>query len=130
MTRPRKGEIFIHKNLTLEANISMEFEEIVGQGNVSEDIRNYMKRKVEAERKKEEASIDPLNLPELRNNNNNNNIYECLENIEKEITFQIKKCDNIKDSKYITKKLEELRVKSERDRALKINRGGMLNIAN
>jgi len=93
-----------------------------------------MHEELERERKKVEGSkIDPLNLPINNKSNLNNNkyvsIYECLEKVDDEISFQIKKCNNIKDSKSITKKMEELRLKSERDRASKINRG-VLVIAN
>jgi len=85
--RPKKGEIFIHKNLTLEAFKTKEYEEIVGSGNVSENVRNFIAGEVEKyrnEQKKEEAlHCNRLNLPFSSSSSSLNSDNNVIENRDK-----------------------------------------------
>lgn len=61
MARPPELKYRIPKTINFEYQDIMEFEKLVGKDNVSREIRAFIKKFVEEE-KKGEASLDPLNL--------------------------------------------------------------------
>jgi hypothetical protein len=66
MVRPKEMDFRIPKTLSMDAQTFFEFEKLVGNGNVSEKIREWMKKEVEkANRKKEEALANPIGLPTM-----------------------------------------------------------------
>lgn len=95
MVRPKNIEMRVSKLLSFDADYYKEFEELVGHGNVSEEIRTIIKERVEQSKKEKELANDPLKLmrfqtQESDNNNRNihNRIFEDFDAVDKRMKLR------------------------------------------
>jgi len=87
--RPKNIDVRVPKTLSLDLDVYREFEKIVGTGNISDEIRAFMKDRVE-QAKKEEGMVqtNPLNLvmaitnTNNSNNNKHNSIFQFIDVVD------------------------------------------------
>lgn len=113
MARPKELDFRIPKTLSFDAEIYKKYEEQVGSGNVSESLREYMKREVEREtRKKVEApqnkEINPIGLPRY-DENPTLDTYVCINELFAQFENNIiDKIDKEKDTWNVNRSIESL----------------------
>lgn len=113
MARPKELDFRIPKTLSFDAEIYKKYEEQVGSGNVSESLREYMKREVEREtRKKVEApqnkEINPIGLPRY-DDSSTLDTYVCINELFAQFENNIiDKIDKEKDTWNVNRSIESL----------------------
>ena len=85
--RPKNIDVRVPKTLSLDLDVYREFEKIVGAGNISDEIRAFMKDRVEQAKNEQGLKINPLNLkscsPTQRSDNNKQaNLFEHFDTID------------------------------------------------
>lgn len=129
--RPKIMNERIAMNVMFDSKELREFEEIVGKGNISKEIRAMIKDHLETRKKEEGQQSDLLNLPNINNNPElvsyiTNYLFERLSKVELDVLLLINNTNDTMDLVKISEKMSYLDMKAKKQKKVLIDSGNFL----